>query len=362
MRVFRIGAAMSVTAVVAGAFVTSTPAAAQGSPHLVQFGWWLIANYDPTATAPYSAPDAPDLHIGYGPNPDGVEKQDPNSPVNGPTEVSAVQYKLPDALPEGVDATVAVAQLKFPVDTSYTPTVSPQASLLACPSLDPWDAVQGGNWQARVTYDTSGCAAGVYDSTANTFTFTITDGMLQSQQIIDVAIVPGFVPIGLCNVPMPVAGVPIGGCTQPDPNNPPQAPWSLDLKQPTDAAATALPVSASSLPSDFSLPSQDTSVPAALGIGALPPASVIGGAPPAPSAAPAGAKPGYTVPTSLAGGAARVPSLGRERLLAVVLLLLLLLGGLLLMSLDVQRLLTPAGQAGGLGRFARQRSGPPIPI
>jgi hypothetical protein len=68
------------------------------------------------------------------------------------------------------------------------------------------------------------------------------------------------------------------------------------------------------------------------------------------------------VPTSVAGGAARLASIGRERLIAAVLLLLLLLGGLTLMSLDVQRLLTPAGQTGGLGRFARRRTAPPVPI
>ena len=357
MRPALLGPMISVAALVAAGFVLSTPASASGGAHLVQYGWWLISNYDPTATAPYAAPDAPDLHIAYGPNPDGLEKQDPNSPQNGPTEVSAVRYELATAVPQGTDPSIPVATLKFPVDATYSPAVSPQLSLLACPSLDPWSPAQGGNWQVRDTYNAgSNCAAGNPDANSTSFTFTITAGMMQTPTIIDLAIAPGFVPIGTCALPV------VGGNCTPSASTPPQAPWSVDLAQPTDSSATAQPVASGGFGAGFSIPQENSlSVPTLNGSGL--PASAFSGAQPAvPSPAPAAAKPGYQVPTGLTRGAPVAGTLSRGRLLAAVLLLLLFLGGLLLMATDVQQLLTPAGQVGGLGRFARPRSGPPLAI
>lgn len=351
-----LGPALSLGALVAAAALLS-PAVAAAGVTMKQYGWWNIAVYDPTLGNPtYPAPDGPDLHIAYGPNPDAAEHVDTTGPANGATQVSAVEYDLPTALPDGTSPDIQIGTLTLAVDTQYTPAVSPQASLLACSALNPWQPVLGGNWQARVTYDAGGaCAPGNFDSSKNLFTFAITAGMVRGGQFIDVALAPGFVPLA-CDVQNNPQG-----CA-PNSSAPPQAPWSIDLKQPTAGDVTVQPVAGGTgVGSGFSIPQLGSSTVPAASTG-LPAGPLAAPAP--PSQGPAGGSPPVNrVPTGLAGNpAARLDALGRGRLLAAGLLLLLFLGGLLLMGMDVQKLLTPAGQTAGIGRFARPRPGPPLPI
>ncbi|HEX6489097.1 MAG TPA: hypothetical protein VF137_09560 [Candidatus Dormibacteraeota bacterium] len=354
-----LGPAISFAALVTAGVLLTTPAAAQGGPTLKQYAWWNLVVYDPTlGNPPNPLPDAADLHVSYGGNPDAIEKQDTsNLVVNGATEVSAIEYDLADQLPDGVPSDVQIGTLNLPVDTAYTPAVSPQASVLACAALNPWTPAQGGNWQARVTYDMGGaCAPGNFNSTSNVFTFNITAGMVRSQNAVDLAIVPGFVPLG-CNVTDPTN---LTNCA-PNPSAAPQAPWAVDLKPPVASDITVTPVSGAG--GGFSIPQQNASTVPSLGAGSLPalgPGGSTSFAPPAGGSAKPG---GYSVPTSVAANpAARLNALGRGRLLAAGLLLLLFLGGLLVMGSDVQRMLTPAGQVAGIGRFARARTGPAIPV
>ncbi len=347
-----LGPLLSLTALAAGAAVLSPAAAAAGGVTLKQYGWWLSANHDNTFTAPYSSvgPDAADMHVAYGPNIDGAENTDATSPVNGPVEVSAAFFTLSSPISSDVDPNIPVAQLKFALDTAYTPAASPQSSLLACPSLNPWFPDHGGNWNSRVTYNPgSACAPGQPDSSGSSFTFAITAGMLKDQgQSIDVAIVPGFTPIGV-------------GTIQSGSTSPPEAPWTLDLKPPTVDDVTLQPVvGGTGLGDQFGLPQESSATVPTLGTSGLPGGPAVA-AP--PGQGPAGGAPVNRVPTSLAGTpAARLAAMARGRLLAGGLLLLLFLGGLVLMGLDVQKLLTPAGQTSGIGRFARPRTGPPLPI
>jgi hypothetical protein len=349
-----LGPLLSLAALVAAA-VLFTPAVSAGSTTVKQYGWWNIALYDPTLGNPtYPGPDGADLHIAYGPNPDAAEHTDVSGPVNGATEVSAVEYDMPTSLPDGTAPDIQIGTLKLGVDTQYTPAVSPQASVLACAALNPWQPVQGGNWQTRVTYDAGGaCAPGNLDATSGIFTFNVTAGMVRSGQFIDLAIVPGFVPLACDAQNNPQ------GCV-PDATNPPQAPWSIDLKAPTSNDVTLMPVlGGTGIGDQFAPPQESAGLVPTLSSG-LPAGPASGPALPAqgPAAAPVN-----RVPTNVAGNpAARLDALGRGRLLAAGLLLLLFLGGLLLMGMDVQKLLTPAGQTAGIGRFARPRTGPPLPI
>jgi hypothetical protein len=352
-----LGPVLSLGALVAGAALLSPAALASGTT-MKQYGWWNIAVYDPTLGNPtYPGPDGADLHIAYGPNPDAAEKQDTTGPVNGATQVSAVEYDMPAALPDGTPPDIQIGTLTLAVDTQYTPAVSPQASLLACTALNPWDPVLGGNWQTRVTYDAGGaCAPGNFNSTTNVFTFAITAGMARGAQIIDMALVPGFVPLACDAQNNPQ------GCA-PNPSSPPQGPWAIDLKKPTSADVTLMPVAPSGgLGSQFALPQESSATVPTLGSGLPGAAPALEPVP--PSQGPAGSvTPVSRVPQTLAGNpAARLDALGRGRLLAAALLLFLFLGGLLLMGMDVQKLLTPAGQTAGIGRFARPRTGPPLPI
>jgi len=350
-----LGPLLSVSALVAGALLL-TPTVNAGGTTLKQYGWWNIAVYDPTLGNPtYPGPDGADLHVAYGPNPDAAEKQDTSGPVNGAAQVSAVEYDLATAMPDGTPSDIQIGTLTLAVDTQYTPAVSPQASLLACSALNPWQPAQGGNWQARVTYDAGGaCAPGNFNSSTNVFTFTLTAGMVRGGNVIDLALVPGFVPLA-CDVRNPP------NCA-PNPASPPQAPWAIDLKQPASSDVTVQPVAGGTGigGSGFSIPQLSSASVPTLG-GSLPSGPAVAPAPPAQG--PAGAAPVNRVPTGLAANpAARLSALTRGRLLAAGLLLLVFLGGLLLMGLDVQKLLTPAGQTAGIGRFARPRSGPPLPI
>jgi hypothetical protein len=350
-----IGPLLSLTALVVGAVVL-TPAVAAAGTTVKQYGWWNIALYDPTLGDPSNpSPDAPDFHVAYGPNPDAAEKQDTSGPANGATEVSAVEYDMPTALPDGTSSDLQIGTLVLSVDTQYTPAVSPQASLLACTALNPWQAVQGGNWQTRVTYDAGGaCAPGNFDSGKNTFTFMLTAGMVRGGQVIDLALAPGFVPLACdaSNAP---------NCA-PNPSAPPQGPWSIDLKPPTSNDVTLQPVAGGTgigggfailALSSSTVPTLAGGLPAGAGLGAVP-----------PSQGPSGAVgPVNRVPTNVAANpAAGLNALTRGRLVAAALLLLLFLGGLMLMLMDVQKYLTPAGQTAGIGRFARPRTGPPLPI
>jgi len=344
-----LGPVLSLAAL-AAAGALLTPAVSAAGVTMKQYGWWNIALYDPTLGSPSNpAPDTPDLHVAYGPNPDAAESSDVTGPANGPTEVSAVFWTLGAPVSSDVSPSIPVAIIKLPLDTTYTPAASPQASLLACPSLNPWGPEQDGNWHSRVTYNpSSACAPGQPDASGTSFSFTITAGMLKDQgESIDLAIVPGFTPIGV-------------DAAQSGQTNPPQGPWSMDLKPPTSDDVALQPVAGGTgIGSGFAIPEMSSATVPTLGSG-LPSGPVT--AVPPPSQGPGSTTPVNPVPTRVAGNAANLSPLTRGRLVAAALLLLLFLGGLMLMLMDVQKYLTPAGQTAGIGRFARPRTGPPLPI
>lgn len=347
-----LGPLLSVSALVVGALVL-TPTVSAAGVTMKQYGWW-VAGTSPVdntpAGGPYSGADGADLHVAYGPNTDGAESSDVTSPVNGPVEISAALWTLGTPVPADTASNIPVAVIKLPVDTTFTPAASPQSSLLACAALNPWGPVQGGNWNSRVTYNPgSACAPGQPDAAGTTFSFTITAGMLKDQgATIDLAIVPGFTPIGVDTIK--------NGQT-----SPPEAPWSIDLKPPTADDVAVQPVAGGTgIGGGFSVPDLSSSTVPTLA-GGLPGAAPVA-AP--PSQGPAGSvAPVNRVPTNVAANpAARLNALTRSRLVAAALLMLVFLGGLMLMLMDVQKYLTPAGQTAGIGRFARPRTGPPLPI
>jgi hypothetical protein len=126
----------------------------------------------------------------------------------------------------------------------------------------------------------------------------------------------------------------------------------------------------------FAVPQQqpDTQIAALPDTGSgYPPAAFAGGGGPAlaplpaqqpPAAAPAAAAPPATTPPATAPQlAASHPAVDTgTRILAGVLLLAVLFAVMSAAGFDLQRLLTPAGQVGGVGRFRRQRTGPPLPL
>jgi hypothetical protein len=307
----------------------------------VQYGWWTEANYvnqlTPTDQAP-PAPDRADLHDAIGP----IVYDDPYSIQNdnktGATEVSAVMFQLPKPIPIDVDSAAPVATLKLTVDPSYKPTGT--VIVLACRTLESWSPELSGNWNDRVYYQ-SGCSVGVTNDNGASYDFTILASQLSgSGRIVDMAIAPTLDPTAL--------------------------PFTVTFKPPTAADLTplALPVSTADT---FSVPQQvDQSALATTGSGypatafaAVPaPSYQPPAAPPAATQAPAA--PPATTP-QLAAARPAVVDTG-ARVVAGLLLLAVLIAIMSATGLDMQRLLTPAGQVGGVGRFRSQRSGPPLPL
>lgn len=319
----------------------ASPAHADGAT-LLQYGWWTEANYVNALNAPGTdkLPDNADMHVAIGP----IVYDDPYSIQNdnktGAIEVSAVRYQLPEALPDGVDPSTPVADLTLTIDSAHPPAGT--VVLLACRTLEGWNPALAGNWNDRVYYQQGGCSVG-FSSDGSTYHFGVLASQVSMGRTIDLAIAPTL-----------------------DPN---ALPFSADLLPPTaaDLDVLSLPLSASDL---FSVPQPDTSAANAAATGSGYPAAAFAAAPPAAPLlpAPASAPPAApapqqqaTTPPLVAAAAQPVVDTG-ARVLAGVLLVAVLLALLSATGLDMQRLLTPAGQMGGVGRFRRQRSGPPLPL
>ncbi|HEV7679978.1 MAG TPA: hypothetical protein VGQ42_15545 [Candidatus Dormibacteraeota bacterium] len=325
---------------------SATPARAAAAT-LVQYGWWTEANYVNGVNGPTDqTPDKADLHASIGP----MVYDDPYSLQNdsktGTTEVSAVMFNLPQAVPTTVDPAAPVANLRLTVDPAYPPAGT--VTVLACRTLEGWSAELGGNWTQRASYQ-SGCAVGVTNDGGKSYDFTVLASQVKGGRTVDMAIAPTLDPTAL--------------------------PFKVWFKPPTGADLTtlALPVAA---PDTFGVPQQqaDTQITALADTGSGYPVTAFssgGGALPAPPAAvppaaapPAPAAPPAAIPraaTPQLAGARQVLDTG-ARILAGVLLLAVVLAVMSAAGLDLQRLLTPAGQVGGVGRFRRQRTGPPLPL
>ena len=333
---------MSVTALIGGSIVLSTPVSA-ASGHLEKWGWWSESNYVNGVTAPNPAPDAGNAHISYGPEvcdqPDCITNQDPPT---GPVEISAVRYTLPN-LPSNLDPGTAVANLVLTINgqTAGTP------ALLMCPTLDPWPAEQSGNWQDKATYGSRGCSPGELSADGTKWGFTAIAGQLKGN-VLDVALVPAFTP------PSPSSG----------PSNPPTPPFKVEFNAPTDADLQMISVAAP--PPDVTIPQPD-SAPAPVTSSGYPASDFGGGAAtsttPVDNSASATAAPAATTtipPASIP--AAQIAKPDQQRTWAIMLLVALLVAGFLAMATDIMRVLTPAGMTVGVGRFARPRTGPPAAL
>lgn len=304
---------------------------------LDDYGWWTEANPVSGVTTPGTdqTPDVKDMHVAIGP----IAYDDPNSLVNdnktGAVEVSAVRFKLPEAVSFDTDPATPVANINLPVDPAYKPTG--EVVVMACRPLLYWHGELDGNWNDRVYYQ-SGCSVGVTNDNGASYDFTVLASQLSGgRQYVDMAIAP----------------------TQ-DPTASPFAMWFLPPKA-ADITLMALPLSAT----DFAPPPPPAPAAALSGSGYPTAAFAPTSAPPAPAPVqpPAVAPQRPAAPPQLAVAAARPAAVDTAaRAVAGVLLLAVILAMMSAAGMDMQRLLTPAGQLGGVGRFRRQRTGTPLPL
>jgi hypothetical protein len=328
---------------------TGTPARAAGAT-LVQYGWWTEANYvngvTPTDQAP-ATPDRADMHVAIGP----LVYDDPYSIQNdsktGAIEVSAVMFQLPQAVPTTVDPAAPVANLKLTIDPSYPP--SGTVIVLACRPLDSWTQAMAGNWSQRVTYQ-SGCSVGVTNDAGKSYDFTILASQLSGGRTVNMAIAPTLDPTAL---PFKATFTPPKADDLTPLALPVSAPdtFPVPQQQPDTSTATTLPDTSSGYPAS------------AFAVGVPGPAPLPAAQQPVtPAVAPPGVP--QTTPLTQApqlAGARPIVDTG-ARIIAGVLLLAVLLGVMSAAGFDLQKLLTPAGQVGGVGRFRRQRTGSPLPL
>jgi hypothetical protein len=320
------------------AFGTAVPTRAASGAALVQYAWWTEANYvngiTPTDQAP-PAPDRADLHAAIGPlvsdDPYSIQHDSPT----GAVEVSAVMFQLPNAVPFTVDPAAPVATLKLTIDPNFPP--SGTVIVLACRTLDSWSAELSGNWSQRATYQ-AGCSVGVTNDGGKSYDFTILASQLSGGRVVDMAIAPTLDPTAL--------------------------PFKVWFKPPVGADLTplALPVSSADT---FAVPQEPVAESAPLtGSGYPTTAFATNPAPPPTVAAPQVGGPTTPPPATpqLATAVAHPVVDTAARVVAGVLLLAVLLAMMSAAGMDMQRLLTPAGQVGGVGRFRRQRGGPPLPL
>ena len=320
------------------ALATVAPARAAGAT-LVQYGWWTEANYVNQLDTPgtNATPDVADMHVSIGP----IVYDDPYSLQHdskmGPTEVSAVMFQLPQAVPFDVDPATPVADVKLALDPGYAPAGTPV--VLACKPLESWQPELAGNWNDRVYYQ-SGCSVGVTHDNGQTYVFTILASQLSNGgRIVDLAIAPTL-----------------------DPNALPFKVWFV---KPTaaDLVPLPLPVNTSdlmSVPQDTSaetLPTTSSGYPATAFASVPPPQPAA----PQPAAAAVPAAPA-TAPPALAPAVAHPVVDTAARVIAGILLLAVLMAMMSAVGVDLQKLVTPAGQVGGVGRFRRQRTGSPLPL
>lgn len=336
---------------------SSVPASADGS--FLQYGWWTAANsVNGTDVTPAQAPDNADMHVSVGP----VAFDDPYSitkdKATGPTELSAVRYQLPAALPAGTDPSTPIANFKVTVDANY-PAVG-MVAIIACKTLQSWAPEKSGNWSDRANYQQGGCSTGETHDAGKTYDFTFLATQLAADgRTVDMAIAPSLNP----NTPPfkvwltpPVSGdlTPMAAPSRkPSTVSVPQQPTTLASPvQPTGARGTTSPpvIAGGGYPGSTTLGGRSTAPVAPANQPVTPPSSAsIGGPNTAVTA----------TPLPVAGVTAGTE---RSRVIAGSLLLAVLLIGCAAVVRDLQRRLSPGGQSAGVGRFVRPRTGPPLPL
>jgi hypothetical protein len=309
----------------------------------------------------------------------------PPTQVLGPTAYSAVRYAAPD----GAETSLTLQTLNRPPMTPGGADPTAGVKVVACMITTPgWSASQNDRYDQGPKYDPATCSVG--DLSGDSLTFVFPASMIENGML-DVAIVPST---GAC--PDPPSGAPPTTLPSQAPASPPRCdhPYQLAFAKPADYS-----LSLDSVPEDLSNDSFDESLDpsafedplasfeedyyaaldpdsafASFDIGGFGSGDPYGSVSRAPVARPHIARPASAgFPNPFARDASR-----GERLLAVLLLLLMALamwwfGGdqirapRLLGSLGAGSAAVPPaddgdrarGGNGGIGRFARPRTGKP---
>ncbi len=335
------------------------------APALLQYGWWNKAQQSPAGGTPTPAPPgapADGLFVLYGPTgvapppavtgPLGALPTTP-PPVTvrplGPEAFSAVRYAVP-AFAEGT------LSLRYAPTSSTQPGgVNPDVGeIMACPVTSVWDPVQNGRYNSAPTFDCGTGIAGVVAGDSVTFNFPAS---LSATGFYDLAIVPtGARPYRVGFARPEDGSVVLTSVPETETEVTPEAETTFE--DPAAEATTFEPDTTTfEPPADFaSEPTTDFVAEA-----------------PLPTVAPAPtARPQFAAPVAVTNPLGPDASRG-ERLLAVALLLLLAVGlwwiggkpvrpPRLLGSLgNGQAVAGPEVRTGGIGRFARVRTGPRPP-
>jgi hypothetical protein len=337
LRVRRNVARMSGLALVAVAlvlFAQTGAASADGQgATLKQKGWWWEAQQLPTGTIP------PPPNVKQG------QLNVQGSP-GGKTAFAAVHYDVASG------ESVSALTLKVGANGA---TNGDAAALLACRTGSAWSPADGGQWSAAPKVDTTACVNGQKSADGQSWTFNVST--LQTGSVVDVAIVPGV-----------------------DATTKQPATFSLTFDAPTNDSLATAAGSTSSAGSTFNSGTSAAESPALSGSGAVSPSpSGVGVHPPVPPSVPTGLpadKVGQTA-TAPAKQAASQPGLDSalnattaaakqtNKTAGWIVLALAILVGLYAYRQD--NLLARNGgvlpgaeeEVGGLGRFAKPRSGQP---
>lgn len=324
--------AIALVGLVVGA-AASIPSGA-GAAEVVAAGWWWKPHSGQLAPLP-PPPGVPE---------DGLMVQ---SAVDGASAIAAVRYKLSE------DETAPVLTLRVNADGSNQGVEN--AIVLACPASTPWNAGSAQAWDDKPVPDCATQAVGELAEDGTSMTFDL--AAVMRDQIVNVVLVPGTVdglPEGLNGATFTlVFDAPASSDLVTTPGTTPTGS-SDDLPPPSPSPSGGGSGSGSS----FSPPPAAATTPVFAPVApALPAEEVAAPAPRSPSE-PTGAAPSSFVPAS-------APDRGGARALAIVILALAAIGAaltarrdLLLALLGRQPQAVPAVVA-GVGRFARERPGPP---
>lgn len=320
-------------ALLAGAavFVAMAPTAA-GAADAVDAGWWWKAQSGQLVPLP-PPPGVPE---------GGLVVQ---SAVDGATAIAAVRYQMGD------DETAPVLRLRLAESGNEA---AEAAIVLACPTTTPWESGSAQPWEEKPQPDCSRQAVGALAEDGTTMSFDLS--AVAPASLVDVVLVPGTVeglPEGINGASFTlVFEAPTDDdlvTQQAGPSPPPSDSVSGLSPNPPPSSGSAVPFVPRSTQAP-SLPPPVNPVAPAL------PADEV--AAPPRSAPPSGAAPSFA-PVS-------APDASDARTLAVVLLIAAAAGTVLVGQRDqVLRLVgrtsavAAATPVAGLGRFARERPGPP---
>ena len=307
-----------------------------------QQGWWSEVQQGPSPL-PINTVTGNNLLVG-------------NDPANGPNAVAALRFSVPGSVDGAtVDPSTVPAVLTLQVaPNSNVGTVA----VAACQVQANWTAAEGGEWGQRPNYSCSqGSALAKFSADDKTATFDLTPALQRSAGLYDLALVPTPGNTDPFSVEFMPAG---GGSLALGVGTPPSSAGN------TDQAAAAMPVAP-----DSGLPVAPDLSGALLGATASPLSQLP--VTQAPSVAPAG-RASNAQPFNAAPLRQVVPFKRGQRAVALGLLLALVaalwwFGGQQARS---PRLLGSLGDgkegvpdevflpSGGIGRFARPRTRPPV--